>query len=172
MALASTGVISLMPEVCVSRWRIVIVTGLPSTDLRSLNSGKCFWTGSSTDSFPSSWSMRTAVAVTGLVIEAIQKIVSGCIGLLAVISALPIASRCTIRSGVATSVTMPETSRSSTNERSRSLIAEMTGGLVPLLGSWQNTLVVSSRNGGECDKRIVGANLRMAIGPFIISCLR
>ncbi len=72
----------------------------------------------------------------GLVIEAIQKIVSGRIGLLPAISALPIASRCTIRSGVATSVTTPETSRSSTNGRTRSLIAEMAGGWVPSPGSW------------------------------------
>ena len=76
------------------------------------------------------------MAVMGLVIEAIQKIVSGRIGLLAAISALPIASRCTIRSGVATSVTTPEISRSSTNGRTRSLIAEMAGGLVPSPGSW------------------------------------
>ena len=93
-----------MPEVCVSRWRIVSRAGLPSAVLSSLNSGRYFSTGSSTESLPSSWSIRTAVAVMGLVIEAIQKIVSGRIGLFSAMSALPIASRWTIPSGVATSV--------------------------------------------------------------------
>ena len=42
--------------------------------LESANSGMYFSTESSTDSLPSSSSIRTAVAVMGLVIEAIQKI--------------------------------------------------------------------------------------------------
>ena len=85
--------ISPMPEVCVSRWRIVTCAGLPSAVLRPLNSGRYFSTGSSTESLPSSWSIMTAVAVIGLVIEAIQKMASGRIGLSAAMSALPIASR-------------------------------------------------------------------------------
>ena len=118
-----------MPEVCVSRWRIVTRAGLPSAVFRPSNSGRCFSTGSSTESLPSSWSIRTAVAVIGLVIEAIQKIVSGRIGLPAAMSALPVASRWTTRSGVATRVTAPATSLSSTNGRIRSRTAGMEGGV-------------------------------------------
>ena len=65
------------------------------------------------------------MAVMGLVIEAIQKIESGRIGLSAAMSALPTASRWTTRSGVATSVTTPDTSLLSTKGRIRSPIAEM-----------------------------------------------
>ena len=54
------------------------------------------------------------MAVIGLVIEAIQKMASVRIGLAPSMSALPIASRWTILSGVATSVTAPAISRLST----------------------------------------------------------
>jgi hypothetical protein len=44
-------------------------------------------TGSSTESLPSSWSISTAAAVNGLVIEAIQKMLSGRMRFLAAASA-------------------------------------------------------------------------------------
>src|SRR3954454_7841216 len=71
---------SAMPDVCVSRCRSVRLAGLPLGVLSPPSSGTYLATGSSTDSFPSSWSMRIAVAVTGLVIDAIQKTASGVIG--------------------------------------------------------------------------------------------
>jgi len=52
-----------------------------------------FDTGSSIDSWPSSRKIMTAVAVMGLVIEAIQNIVSGRIGRRLSTSANPTASR-------------------------------------------------------------------------------
>ncbi len=129
MSRASAGEISPMPEVCVSRWRIVTRAGLPSAVLSCANSGMCFSTGSSTDSLPSSWSINTAVAVIGLVIDAIQKMVSGRMGRSLAMSAFPVASRCTIRSGVATSVTAPAISRSWTNRLIRSRMPAMASGV-------------------------------------------
>ena len=95
-----------MPEVCVSRWRIVTRAGLPSA-VASLEFRQVLLDRIFDRQPPSSWSIMTAVAVIGLVIDAIQKMASGRIGLPSPMSALPIASRCTIRSGVATSVTAP-----------------------------------------------------------------
>src|SRR5690349_6618759 len=71
------------PEVWVMICLIVRLAGLPDGVLRFANSGRYFATGSETLSLPSSWSMSTAVPVMGLVIEAIQQIVSGDIGFLA-----------------------------------------------------------------------------------------
>ncbi len=84
------GRLSGMPEVCVSRSRRVIGRGgflsvtessdRVATIIRPTNSGRCFSTGSSIASFPSSASIMTAIAVIGLVIEAMRKSVSGRIG--------------------------------------------------------------------------------------------
>ena len=57
--------------------------GFPPAVLSLASSGRYLATGSSTESLPSSWSISTAVAVTGLVIEAIQKMLSGRIGFFA-----------------------------------------------------------------------------------------
>ena len=76
-----------------SKWRIVSFAGSPLDVLICANSGMNFSTRSSTESLPSSASIMTAVAVTGLVIDAIQKIVSGRIGFWSAISANPLASR-------------------------------------------------------------------------------
>jgi hypothetical protein len=67
--------------------------------------------------------MRTATAVTGLVIEAIQKRLSVRIGLLSATSANPTASVSRILSFVATTVTAPEISFASINVRSVALMA-------------------------------------------------
>src|SRR5262249_55480794 len=75
-ARAWSGVISPMPEVCVSRWRIVTRAGLPSAVFSPLNSAKYFSTGSSTERRPSSWSMSSRAARIGLLIDAIQKMAS------------------------------------------------------------------------------------------------
>jgi hypothetical protein len=71
-------------------------------------------TGSSTLSFPSSWSIRIATLVTGFVMDAIQNIVSGLIGLFAATSAKPVVPRCRILSLPATRVTAPAISCAST----------------------------------------------------------
>ena len=65
--------------------------GLPSASFIALNSGRYFPTGSSTDSFPSSCKIITAVAVIGFVIEAIQNSVLGAIGRFVSMSASPTA---------------------------------------------------------------------------------
>ena len=126
-----------------------------------------FPTGSSTDSFPSSWSIRTAVAVTGLVIDAIQKIVSARIGLPAATSALPAASRCTTFSGVATSVTAPATSLSSMSGFTRSRIAGMAGGLDSPGESWPACESGVGNRKATAPKRIASANLGMARTPVM-----
>ena len=95
------------PEVWVSSWAMVRLAGLPEGVFRSANAGMCLATGSLTESLPSSWSMSTATAVTGLVIEAIQKIEFACIGRWVARSARPVASRWRILSFVATTVTAP-----------------------------------------------------------------
>src|SRR5436190_454967 len=78
-----------MPEVCVSRWRIVIgraggrdsnVRSASSNDVITRtpeNSGRYLVTGSSTSSRPSSRSIITTADVIGLVIDAIRRIASG-----------------------------------------------------------------------------------------------
>ena len=79
-----------MPKVKVSRSRAVIgrragtvsstaPSMLPNT-LRSASSGRKASTGSSSRSLPSSTSIKVAAAITGLVIEAMRKIVSRFIG--------------------------------------------------------------------------------------------
>ncbi len=83
---------------------------MPDGVFRSANPGRYFDTGSDTFSLPSSWSIRTATPVTGLVIEAIQNSVSGVIGRFAARSAEPVASRCRTRSFETTTVTAPATS--------------------------------------------------------------
>ncbi len=65
----------------------------------------------------------TAVPVIGLVIDAIQMIVSGRIGFLSAMSASPAASRCRMPSLLATSVTTPATSFASMNFLIESLTA-------------------------------------------------
>ncbi len=121
-ALDSCGVASAMPEVCVNRCRSVSLAGFPSGVLRLASSGRYFDTGSSTESLPSSWSIKMAVAVTGLVIEAIQKRLSGRIGVLAATSASPTLSRLRTLSLSATSVTAPAMVWFSTNGRRASAI--------------------------------------------------
>jgi hypothetical protein len=56
------------PDVCVSRWRIVIV---PASAAAAFiwNHGKCVASGSSRRSLPASRRMRRAVAVNSLVME-------------------------------------------------------------------------------------------------------
>ena len=65
-------------------------------------------TGSLSLTFPSSTSIRMATPVTGLVIDAIAKIVSFCIGWSASISIRPWASKWATRPRRATTVTAPE----------------------------------------------------------------
>src|SRR5688572_24116771 len=77
------------PEVCVRIWVIVRFAGFPEGVLRFANSGRYFATGSETFNLPSSWSISTATPVMGLVIEAIQKTVSGVIGIFSAILAKP-----------------------------------------------------------------------------------
>ena len=98
------------PEVCVRICVIVRFAGLPDGVFRSAKPGRYFATGSETFSLPSSWSIRTATPVTGLVIDAIQNSVSGVIGRFAARSAEPVASRCRTRSFETTTVTAPATS--------------------------------------------------------------
>jgi hypothetical protein len=109
-----------MPEVCVSRWRIVTRAGRPSAVLSRLNSGKYFSTGSGTERRPSSWSINSSVARTGLLIEAIQNVESVRIVSAGLSAAWPVASRWTTRSGVATMVTAPASPRATTDWRRRS----------------------------------------------------
>ena len=75
----------------------------------------------------------TAVAVTGLVMEAIQKIESVAIGVLFSMSASPVAERWRIFSSSATSVTAPEISFASTKFFIRPSTASITGGAAPSL---------------------------------------
>ena len=95
-------------EVCVRRSRTWMgrAGGWPF-NLRFLNSGMYFSTGSSKASLPSSTRIAAATAVMGLDMEAIQKRSSVCI--FRVPSVVPTAARWRILSLVATSVTMPET---------------------------------------------------------------
>ena len=75
---------------CVRICVIVRFAGLPEGVFRLANSGRYFATGSATFSLPSSCSIRIAAPVIGLVIEAIQKSVSGVIGRFAATSAKPV----------------------------------------------------------------------------------
>jgi hypothetical protein len=114
-----------MPEVWVSRSRSLIeragrvsVSEFVDRSCTShwfLNSGTYFSTGSSTFNLPSSCNMSTAVAVIGLVMEAIQNKLSGCIGFSPATSARPTASRFAICPCRATSVTAPARVPSPTN---------------------------------------------------------
>ena len=70
--------------------------------------------GAVRSSLPSSWSMRTATAVTGLVMEAIQKRLSVCIGFRVARSAKPPASASRTEFFVTTTVTAPAASPVST----------------------------------------------------------
>ncbi len=78
------------PAVCVSRSRTVIgrlgflrvsvSAVLESKSICPLNSGRCFSTGSSSDSFPSSTNSMIPIAVIGLVIDMMRKMASLGIG--------------------------------------------------------------------------------------------
>ena len=105
------------PDVCVSKSRIVIgrdgflsVNESPSRDAISscpLNSGRCFSTGSSTDSFPSSCKIMIPIAVIGLVIDAMRKTASFGIGCRVSIRDKPTPSKCAMPSFEPTHVTAP-----------------------------------------------------------------
>jgi hypothetical protein len=84
----------------------------------------CFPTGSSSESFPSSASIWTATPVTGLVMDAIQKTASACIGFSPAMSARPTVSTWRTSSREATSVTAPAISFSATNRAMRSATGE------------------------------------------------
>src|SRR5438067_2025681 len=115
-----------MPEVCVSRWRIVIgraggrdsnVRSASSNDVITRtpeNSGRYLVTGSSTSSRPSSRSIITTADVIGLVIDAIRKIASGSSAAPAATSRVPAACRYSTRSALATTATAAGTRPSST----------------------------------------------------------
>ncbi len=91
---AGTSIFSSLPASLINHW--------------FLNSGRCFSTVSSTFNFPSSCNINTATAVTGLVMEAIQKSVSGDIGFLFAMSAYPLQFTRVFPSRVSTSATAPE----------------------------------------------------------------
>ena len=103
----SCGLTSLKPELWVRQCLRVTTTSFPAASFSPLNSGRYFETGSSTESLPASCIIMTAVPVTGLVIEAIQKIESTFIGIVFPRSASPWAARWRISSGPATRVTEP-----------------------------------------------------------------
>ena len=69
------------PEVCVKRWKIVI--------LEYLKSLRYFWTGSSNFNFPSCASSSTSMAVNDLVIDPMANRVSGAMGTLCSQSDIP-----------------------------------------------------------------------------------
>src|SRR5665213_114800 len=104
-----------MPELWVSRCRRVTICSLPSAVLRWASSGMYLPTGSSTESFPSSCNIMIAVAVIGLVIEAIQNIASVFIGSFLPTSAMPCASSASTLPRLATNVTAPAMSCFSMN---------------------------------------------------------
>ncbi len=131
---------SPIPDVCVSRWRSVITAGRPSSVRRFPSSGTYLATGSSIDSLPSSCSISTAVAVIGLLMDAIQKMESVRMGRLPAGSAVPTAARCTTPCRVATSVTAPGTSRWLTNSVIRPAMAFNFAGSV-----WAKAAVESRR---------------------------
>src|SRR5512140_335214 len=106
---------------------MVRLAGWPDGVLRPANSGIYFATGAATLSLPSSWSINSATAVTGLVLEAIQNIESGRIGSCVLRFATPVASQWRILSLVATTVTAPEISRFSTAARMAALTPGILG---------------------------------------------
>ena len=125
---------------------IVRLAGLPDGVFRSAKPGRYFATGSETFSLPSSWSIRIATPVTGLVIEAIQNSVSGVIGRFAARSAEPVASRCRTRSFETTTVTAPATSFFATI----SCMAAPTPGSV---GAWADAVSVAANDqDGDADQ--------------------
>lgn len=82
----------------------------PSSTRELLNAGMNFDTGSVSSSFPSSYSIMSAMLVTGLVIDAMRNIVSVRIGVFAATSWNPEACTSTTLPSRAINVTMPPAS--------------------------------------------------------------
>ena len=135
---------------------VMVSPDCSATSIWPRNSGRCFSTGSSTASFPSSTSIMMPMAVIGLVIEAIRKRVSDRIGRSFSTSRRPMASRLTTPSGLPTRVTIPATSFLSTNGCICSRIRDESAGS----SAWAGTGTAADRSrpapGGSARGEVVG----------------
>src|SRR4051812_1095030 len=149
-----------MPDVCVSRWRIVIgrfagrVSYVASVSLNllmtsgSLYFGRYFATSSSSFSFPSSTSIITATDVIGLVIDAMLKIVSFVIGVRSSVLLTPNASLYRTPSLSTTATTTPGTS-----PRSVAVLRNEERAAAPCCGSDGAAEATATNSGGSSMRR-------------------
>ena len=110
------------------------------------NSGRCFSTGSLTESRPASASIMMAVPVKGLVIDMIWKIESLRMGFLFSMSCQPTASKCTNSPFCWNRVTVPAMRFCSTSSRIRPAI----------LANWPESAAQPTATTKKSRKRMIG----------------